>query len=120
FPTTNTVSFSGAVNNGQIAVPLGLSAVAANTNDDFNLVGNPYPSAISATDFILQNPDISGTLYFWSHVTAVSTETPGPDYSNYNRDDYALFNLTGGTRASLTSPASAVPTGFIASGQGFF
>ncbi len=120
FPTTNSVTFSGAVNNGIVTVPLAMSAVAANTDDDFNLVGNPYPSAVSGTDFINSNPDISGTLYFWSHVTAVSTATPGPDYSNYNRDDYALFNLTGGTRASLTTPQSGVPSGLIASGQGFF
>ncbi|HEX8563782.1 MAG TPA: lamin tail domain-containing protein [Flavobacterium sp.] len=120
FPTTNTVNFSGVVNNGLIMVPLALSGAASNPNDDFNLIGNPYPSAVSATDFINANPAISGTLYFWSHVTAVSTSNPGPDYSNYTRDDYALFNLTGGTRASLTTPASSVPTGYIASGQGFF
>ncbi len=120
FPTTKTVTFSGAVNNGLITIPLALSGDNLNTNDDFNLIGNPYPSAISATDFILANNGISGTLYFWSHVTAVNTTNPGPNYSNYDRDDYALFNLTGGTRASLTTPASSIPTGFIASGQGFF
>jgi hypothetical protein len=59
-------------------------------------------------------------LYFWTHVTAISTSAPGPGVSNFIRDDYALFNLTGGTRASLSTPASTVPTGFIASGQGFF
>ncbi|HEX8269891.1 MAG TPA: choice-of-anchor D domain-containing protein [Flavobacterium sp.] len=120
FPTTSTVTFSGPVNNGIVTVPMALSADTATAIDDFNLIGNPYPSAVSATDFINANPGISGTLYFWTHVTAISTSAPGPGVSNFIRDDYALFNLTGGTRASLSTPASTVPTGFIASGQGFF
>ena len=120
FPATNSITYSGKVNNGIINVPLALSQNAASTIDDFNLIGNPYPSAISATDFINNNANISGTLYFWTHVADVSNVNPGPDVYNFITDDYALFNLTGGTRSSLTTPFSPVPSGFIASGQGFF
>ena len=117
FPRTANVLFNGKFNNGLISVPLALSGNAANANDDFNLIGNPYPSAISATAFIQNNPTISGTLYFWTHVADISPTNPGPNALDFTPSDYALFNLTGGTRASLTG--SAFPLGFIASCQGF-
>ena len=123
-----TITFSGKVNNGLI--PLALVETANidagyigvnNPNDDFNFVGNPYPSALFANKFIVDNgSNTSGTLYFWTHVLNVSISNPGPNVYNFISDDYALYNLTGGTRASLTTPASSVPTGYIGSGQGFF
>ncbi len=116
---TTTVTFSGAVNNGVVSINIVESENVANTADDFNLIGNPYASAISADSFILTNGiKISGSLYFWTHVGNVSVSNPGPNTYNFISDDYAVYNLSGGTRASLTG--SAVPTGYIASGQGFF
>lgn len=121
FPATNvTVSFVGKQNNGIVNVPIYLSGNSANANDDFNLIGNPYPSSIFADTFINLNPNISGSLYFWTHVGAISTSNPGPNNYNFISDDYAVYNLAGGTgtRGSLTG--SSIPTGYIASGQGFF
>jgi hypothetical protein len=31
------------------------------------VVGNPYSSALDAHEFISDNPDIDGTVYFWEH-----------------------------------------------------
>ncbi|NNT70859.1 choice-of-anchor D domain-containing protein [Flavobacterium sp. IMCC34852] len=116
---TTTVTFSGPVNNGVIQIPIVESGNAANTADDFNLIGNPYASAIFADDFITTNgTKTSGSLYFWTHVDDVSVSNPGPSLYNFITDDYAVYNLSGGTRASFTG--SAVPTGYIASAQGFF
>ena len=116
---TTTVTFSGAANNGVIQIPIVESDNAANTADDFNLIGNPYASAIFADDFITTNgAKTSGSLYFWTHVDDVSVSNPGPSLYNFITDDYAVYNLSGGTRASFTG--SALPTGYIASGQGFF
>ncbi|NIC02895.1 choice-of-anchor D domain-containing protein [Flavobacterium sp. J49] len=116
---TTTVTFSGPVNNGVISIGIVESGNPANTADDFNLIGNPYPSAIFADDFITTNgAKTSGSLYFWTHVDDVSISNPGPNLYNFITDDYAVYNLSGSTRASFTG--SAVPTGYIASGQGFF
>lgn len=123
-----TVNFSGKVNNGIVSLPLVETANTDagfvgvnNPNDDYNFVGNPYPSALFADKFIQDNgANTSGTLYFWTHVLNISSSNPGPSAYNFISDDYALYNMTGGTRASLTTPASAVPTGYIGSGQGFF
>lgn len=122
------VTFSGKVNNGIVSLPLVQTANTDagfvgvnNPNDDYNFVGNPYPSALFADKFITDNGlNTSGTLYFWTHVLNISNTNPGPSAYNFISDDYALYNMTGGTRASLTTPASAVPTGYIGSGQGFF
>ena len=114
---TTSVVFTGQQNNGLITLPLALSGNSANTNDDFNLIGNPYPSAIFGDTFINLNPNMSGTLYFWTHGTAVATSNPGPDLYNFISDDYAMYNLSGGT-ASATG--STQPTGYVASGEGFF
>lgn len=125
YPAQQGVVFTGPVNNGVITQSIGMSLDPANANDDFNLVGNPYPSAISADAFITANTDISGTLYFWTHEgdIQVAAINPGPMAYNYSPDDFAYYNLAGGTgtRAGLLSGSgnSNVPTGFIASGQGF-
>jgi hypothetical protein len=116
---TTTVTFSGAVNNGVVPISIVESGNVANTADDFNLIGNPYPSGIFADDFIITNgTKTSGSLYFWTHVDDVSVTNPGPSLYNFITDDYAVYNLSGGTRASFTG--SVLPTGYIASGQGFF
>jgi hypothetical protein len=116
---TTTVTFSGAVNNGVVPISIVESGNVANTADDFNLIGNPYPSGIFADDFIITNgTKTSGSLYFWTHVDDVSATNPGPSLYNFITDDYAVYNLSGGTRASFTG--SVLPTGYIASGQGFF
>lgn len=128
FPTTSSVTFTGGTNSlttGNVIIPLALSQNIADNNDDFNLVGNPYPSAIRANDFINANlPNITGTLYFWTHKNDISIANPGPGLYNFSEDDYAYYNLTGGTATTGTvgtgsNSGSIAPNGFIASGQGF-
>jgi hypothetical protein len=112
-----SVSFTGTVNTGTILTPLSLSANAADATDDYNLIGNPYPSSIDANAFIDANLNTSGSLYFWTHVGAISVSNPGPDAQNFISDDYAVYNKTGGTRTSYTG--SALPNGKIGTGQAF-
>ncbi|MBK0369436.1 calcium-binding protein [Flavobacterium agrisoli] len=101
------VKFEGIPNNGII---LGETTVA----NRFHLVGNPYPSAISANEFLDKNPFLFGTIYLWTHDTPLQLKQ---NVKVYNAADYALYNRTGST---ITGPKGVVPTGKIASGQGFF
>ena len=113
-----TITFTGRPNNGFISIPVSLSGDDSNADDDWNIIGNPYASAIDASILINSNINISGTLYFWTHNTKVGDGSNiGPDGSNYNANDYASFNLSGGVAAST---GGEIPNGFIASGQGFF
>jgi hypothetical protein len=121
FPTTREVVFSGKVNNGVITQNVSLSANNDSDIDDNNLLGNPYPSAISADRFLDANPSLQGTIYLWTHVGNISLLNPGPDVLNFKTDDYAMYNFSGGVAvAGGNSAASSKPSGYIASGQGFF
>ena len=102
--------FKGIPFNGIIKTNVGNS-------DSFNLIGNPYPSAVDADIFLKANSEIiTGTLYFWTHNTPVTNK-------KYTSDDYAVYNLLGGvgTRKALASGENeTLPTGTITSGQSFF
>nr|WP_255702323.1 GEVED domain-containing protein [Flavobacterium sp. SM15] len=133
-PATRSVftgTFIGTPNNGNFSIPLYIStnatAIAAN-EQRLNLIGNPYPSAISTDDFIkhnsVDNPNIDGTIYIWTHATPISNATPSPWYQNYvynySASDYINKNRLGYTGTLPTGIAPAVVTDYIASGQSFF
>jgi hypothetical protein len=112
-PSQNYV-FVGKPNNGSVSIP-----IAAN---NLNLCGNPYPSAIDANQFIIDNASsITGTLYFWEHFATNNTHVLA-DYQG----GYATYNLTGGTHAvspvgvSTNGSSTKVPGRFVPVGQGFF
>ncbi|WP_343695966.1 T9SS sorting signal type C domain-containing protein [Flavobacterium sp.] len=120
-PVVYNSFLEGVPNNGTITVPL----LAAEKS---HLLGNPYPSAIYADQFIFDNSaSLYGTLYFWTHNSAPSSSVPGDAQFNYNSDDYAIYNLTGSTSVgNLTgqgagTPGNQIPPlGYIAAGQAFF
>jgi len=110
-----TASFIGVPNNANIS---GETVQAGN----FYLVGNPYPSALSADLFLGANGFLDGTLYFWTHNTMVVF---GPSYQ-YSSNDYASYNLSGGV-GTAPAPSGSIPgnnnntpSGKIAAGQSFF
>jgi len=121
-------TFRGFPNNG----PISLSV----TKDQNYLLGNPYPSAIDAKKFILDNLSSSdvngatntknvfnGALYFWDHFggqTHILREYVG---------GYATINLSGAVQSASSvderinnnnAPGTKTPGSFIPVGQGFF
>lgn len=87
------------------------------------LLGNPYPSALDADQFLTDNSSVVDALYFW--VDGGSTSHYLTEYLG----GYGVKNLTGGTPPSVASPliygigtAGSVtsPTQYVAVGQGFF
>lgn len=135
--TTYTTTFIGTPNNGDITTSISignLSGTASTStfdgtdeNDEWNLIGNPYPSALDAAKFLnlaSNVPAIGGTVYFWTHNSQPNAATIDPFYGdyalNYTDTDYAVFNTTGGTATAPASTGGSTPTGYIASGQSFF
>ncbi|MEL1255692.1 T9SS sorting signal type C domain-containing protein [Flavobacterium sp. DGU38] len=114
FPYSQNVQFIGVPNNGNIASSQSM------TVGNFYLIGNPYPSALKANDFLFTNVNnhnvLNGTIYLWTHNTAIAQS--GSKFI-YVSDDYASFNGTGGT-ATTNGGNSAIPSGNIAAGQSFF
>jgi len=118
--TFHEATFKGTPNNGKIE----LSGII---KDRSYLLGNPYPSALSANKFITDNSAVlDGTLYFWTHMTPIGDAVfnPGSGLYAYSSNDYATYNLTGGLATNPGSAASQSvsdkPTGEIAAGQAFF
>nr|WP_315145332.1 T9SS sorting signal type C domain-containing protein [uncultured Flavobacterium sp.] len=122
-PTFFQATFIGVPNNGTIQTPVVFNGAVDGTS---NLIGNPYPSAIDADKFLNANSGlIDGTLYFWTHNTARDAN------GQYNVNDYASYNKTGGintapdvTAAALSGSSGGynnyIPNGKIAAGQAFF
>jgi hypothetical protein len=131
---TYTATFVGTPNNGPIFAPISkgtnanIGGLVADQDDEWNLIGNPYPSGIDAKkllDYSGNSSVIDGTIYIWTHIPIPTCTAPDPFYGdyviNYTSDDYATYNRTGATgTASSATNGAATPTGFIATGQSFF
>ena len=120
--------FTGKPNNATLTNPI--------TNWFNALVGNPYPSAIDANEFIKDNipggnsgtsASIEGPLYFWIHYDSNNTHVLR-DYEG----GYAVYSL-GGAIGPVTPPitvdgliisgigsSTLIPRRYIPVGQGFF
>ena len=128
-PTTISSTFTGIPNNGSInyTVERGMYTGApyaglngsqiSNMDDNWNLLGNPYPSAINALQFLSDNSSvIMGSARLWTHGTDLTFGGTNPFYGsfayNYTSSDYLFINFTGTT----------IPTAndFIKTGQAFF
>ena len=119
--------FRGKPNNGDFTLPL--------TSGNDRLIGNPYPSAMDAEKFILDNLStidggnntngnvFNGALYFWDHFGSINSHYLG----NYV-GGYATRNIIGGTPAIANDQrinatgeyGTKVPGRYIPVNQGFF
>ncbi len=118
----NLTFYGSAANSGKIVVPI-------TRNDNFTVdnnwqfIGNPYPSAIDANAFFTENTilntvdpgAIDGAIYFWSQATPPNATTIGNQQINFSVNDYAIINFS----ANIAGERYA-PNGYIPSGQGFF
>lgn len=109
-----SVQFVGVPNNG--AYSLGIDPTGYS-----NLIGNPYPCAMSADAFLLENsinnPRIEGTIRLWTHNTVITN-------NKYSATDFASYNYVGGVGTAAPSASTggintSIPSGYIAAGQSF-
>ncbi|WP_435579207.1 LamG-like jellyroll fold domain-containing protein [Gilvibacter sp.] len=109
-------TFTGKPNNDQASHEIQLSISA----DNNYLVGNPFPSALDANDFIADNPHLDGTLYFWEHFGG------GSHFLAEYQGGYGMYNLSGSVPATshpLVSDAGSStksPGRYVPVAQGFF
>ncbi|EKT4543896.1 hypothetical protein OC66_00825 [Flavobacterium psychrophilum] len=128
-PSALKANFIGTPNNGiftpSIIRGTDVTGVAPNgiirtiEDDNWNLIGNPYPSAIDALTFLnlAANNMIDGSIRLWTHGTLPSTGVTDPFYAdyayNYTDTDYIIYNKLG------ASAGPSVFNGKIAAGQSF-
>lgn len=117
--TNYNYSFRGPLNTGVVTVPVERNDTETG-DTNWNLIGNPYPSAIDAKLFFDENNyganpstgTLDGAIYLWSHSTPPSVTNNGNEQINFDLNDYITLNYTGASVTGVTS--------YISSGQGFF
>ena len=106
---TRTFANNSGFNSGDITVPSSFDITGV-IEEDWNLVGNPYPSGLDVAQFLSDNSAVvDNAVYLWS--------SDGDD-NDGSKTDYATINAAGTVNAggSGTAPSSAT----ISSCQGFF
>ena len=133
--STATAIFTGVPNNGVITQAISSGSYSAGSllynpygadnltatqlDDNWNLIGNPYPSALDADAFLMlpSNNIIEGSVHIWTHGTAIGNN--GDSFYDdfvytYSVADYIAYNISGSSYPDESF------LGNIASGQGFF
>ncbi|WP_456437899.1 T9SS sorting signal type C domain-containing protein [Psychroserpens sp.] len=136
--STATSVFTGVPNNGVITQPItsggnsfgnsnytynpyGVDNILVTPFDDnWNLLGNPYPSALDAQSFLTHsnNSIIEGAVHIWTHGIAIGNN--GDSFYDdfvytYSVNDYITYNFSGTNTYTDESFG-----GKIGSGQSFF
>lgn len=122
-----TAKFMGnKVNNGTFTAPVYQDLYAPGTNannNNLNLLGNPYPSAIDVYEFYHENASVlEGKFYFWTHDSHLKPLN-GPNAYDFSNTNYAIGTITG-TYPNYTYTQTVSSSGknaprYIASTQGF-
>lgn len=114
--------FEGEFNNGLITTPifynsLNTRVINGQEGAHFNFIANPYASAIDFSLFHAENANlIDGVAYLWSQSRPPLANNAGNQGLNFNQNDYAIINVTGG----IAGPSGTIPDSYIPSAQGFF
>ncbi len=121
-PTNNTSSsgvtatFTGTTpNNGDVSVTLNKAG------QNYNLVGNPYPSNIDLNAFYNDNTAVlaNGTFWLWDNTNNTELTQLGTTYTG---NSYATWNASSGTGVkgtSTTNSPAKTPTRYATVAQGF-
>ena len=94
-----TFTFTGDVSTGNVTIPI---EKTGSNYDKWNLIGNPYTTYISLSDFLAANI---------SELDTFSAAVYGYDADNSNGSNWTIWNL---------AYSDANPGTLIAPGQGFF
>ncbi|PWG04983.1 T9SS type A sorting domain-containing protein [Polaribacter aquimarinus] len=96
-------TFIGTPNDGSITFNF--------TANRTSLLGNPYPSALDAVNFINTNiNEIDGTLYFWEHTgedNIIPASSEGHNLTGY-QGGYSQRNIAMGVAANSVPASAAV------------
>ena len=130
--TKQRIDFRGLPNDGDINITV--------TSGNWYLLGNPYPSAFNLNQFIADNKDIIGNIYFYEdysgdthqlaqYASGYGVYTPGntvTEVGTYVRP--AEYNMYTNSGAVISDPSyvgaganTSIPFGpFLPIGQGFW
>ncbi len=102
-----TITFTGIPYNGNFNKSMfysGSPDLTPTANENFNLIGNPYPAAIDISKFLVENAVVN-QIALWA-----KDKEPNPD-GTFDPAGYIYYNQSGASSPGVTSN--------IGSGQGF-
>lgn len=119
-PGTGSATFQGAFNTSDITIPIVQNAAnVVSGASSWNLISNPYPSAIDFNAFQAANASVvDGAAYFWSQVSPPNGVNAGNQQLNFSKNDYAIYTV--GSGSIIAGAAGMMPNRYVPSGQGFF
>ncbi|SHL77833.1 T9SS type A sorting domain-containing protein [Flavobacterium xinjiangense] len=116
--------FRGKPNDGTISIPVGI--------EQFTLTGNPYPSAIDLSAFLVGATNSTGIAYFWEQDKTVNSHyiadykggygafSPGAPGSNGLYVPATFYSYDGsGNEGTATGTGGTYERRFCPIGQGF-
>ncbi|REE17036.1 lamin tail-like protein [Winogradskyella pacifica] len=115
-PIAQIFQFVGPFNNGVITPTIVNNSLGA--YKDWNLIGNPYPSAIDTDVFFAANSATVNAIHLWNQATAANANASGSQGMNFSSADYAVISASGVNTAG--GDLALIPNNFVPSGQGFF
>ncbi|WP_431156899.1 hypothetical protein [Winogradskyella poriferorum] len=115
FPAAQQFTFIGPLNNGLIQPTIVNNS--GGLYNDWNFIGNPYPSAIDAFKFFTENAGVVDAIYLWSQATPLDANAQGNQGFNFSGADYAILSASG---INTAGGSTVIPDNYIPSGQGFF
>ena len=109
------VSFQHAndpFNNGQIDVTVTVNGTGGQDNDDWNLLGNPYPSALDFDLFATDNTNVQGSYYAWTNCAGLDAQ------GHHQQAGYTSYAAGAGGTAACSGLGQTLGR-YVPSGLGF-
>jgi len=106
------VNGNSPFNTGDITIPLTINGTGAQDDDDWNFIGNPYPSAIDFDALVNDNPNIEGGYYLWTNCAGLNSS------GQHQTQGYIVYTVGGGATSACngTGPSNGQ---YIPVAQGF-
>ncbi|HFX17611.1 MAG TPA: hypothetical protein ENK64_00525, partial [Flavobacteriales bacterium] len=100
-------------NTGAIQTPVVINGTGAQDDDDWNLIGNPYPSPIDFDTFVSDNTNIQGTYYLWTNCAGLDAN------GQHQASGYTTYTVGSGATAACNGNGPTA-TQYVPVAEGFF
>jgi hypothetical protein len=112
--SNSTVNFSGTLNSGSLNIPVSRTyqGPGVTNYDGWNLVGNPYPSALDLVAITGGWTNVEATAYFWNGSVYLAYPTMGGygTHSQYAPAMQGFFVHCNDASATPSTPGSGTVT----------
>ena len=112
--TANFVKDHDPFNNGNITVNIYKKGTNAGDELNYNLLGNPYPSAIDFNALVADNLHVEGSYYLWTNCAGLDAN------GHHQSSGYTVYSTSGTATAACNDANNPTAGRYIATGQGFF